>query len=53
MINHNRKKNKLEHNQEILREIQNRTMIEMWGIIPTSLSILHTFEFDPNIFDII
>ena len=32
--------NKIEHNEEILREIWNRIMIETWSIIPTS--ILHT-----------
>ena len=32
--------NKNEHNDEILREIQNRIMMEIWSIIPTSLAIL-------------
>ena len=31
------KKHKIEHNEEILREIRNRIMIEIWSIIPTSL----------------
>ena len=29
--------NKIEHNEEILKEIQNRIMIEIWSIIPISL----------------
>ena len=33
-------KNKIEHNEQILRGIWNRIMIEIWSIIPTSL--LHT-----------
>ena len=33
--------NKIEHNEEILREIRNRIMIEIWSIIPTSLVIIH------------
>jgi len=37
MIESEAKKNKIEHNEEILREIQNRIMIEIWSIIPTSL----------------
>ena len=36
MINHKHKKNKIEHNEEILREIRNRIMIEIWSIISTS-----------------
>ena len=43
MENHNRIgniKNKIEHDEEILREIQNRMMIEIWSIIPISL---HSF----------
>ena len=36
----NIKKNKIEHNEEILREIQNRIMIEIWSIIPTSQGIV-------------
>ena len=31
------KKNKIEHNEEILREIRTRIMIEIQNIIPTSL----------------
>ena len=30
-------KNKIEHNEGILREIWNRIMEEIWSIIPTSL----------------
>ena len=30
-------KNKIEHNEGILREIRNRIMKEIWSIIPTSL----------------
>ena len=30
-------KNKIEHNEGILREIQNRIMKEIWSRIPTSL----------------
>ena len=30
--------NKIECNEEILREIWNRIMIEIWSIIPTSLA---------------
>ena len=30
--------NKIEHNEEILREIRNRIMEEIWSIIPASLS---------------
>jgi len=37
MIESEAKKNKIEHNEEILREIWNRIMIEIWSIIPTSL----------------
>ena len=40
MINHKHKKNKIEHNEEILREIWNRIMIEVWSIIPTSLATI-------------
>ena len=32
------KKNKIEHNKAILKEIRNRIMIEIWSIIPTSLA---------------
>ena len=32
-------KNKIEHNEGILREIRNRIMKEIWSIIPTSLPI--------------
>ena len=32
-------KNKIEHNEGILREIRNRIMKEIWSIIPTSLYI--------------
>ena len=32
-------KNKIEHNEGILREIRNRIMKENWSIIPTSLVI--------------
>ena len=39
MINHKHKKNKI-HNEEILREIWNRIMIEVWSIIPTSLATI-------------
>ena len=36
------KMNKIEHNDEILREIQNRIMKEIWILIPTSLmSVTH------------
>ena len=35
--NHKHKKNKNEHNDEILKEIRNRIMIEIQSIIPTSL----------------
>ena len=31
-------KNKIEHNEGILREIRNRIMKEIWSIIPTSLA---------------
>ena len=31
--------NKTEHNDDILREIRNRIMMEIWSIIPTSLPI--------------
>ena len=34
------KKNKIEHNEKILREIQNSIMIEIWSIIPTSLNLV-------------
>ena len=34
-------KNKIEHNEGILREIRNRIMKEIWSIIPTSLTITH------------
>jgi len=37
MIESEAKKNKIEHNEKILREIWNRIMIEIWSIIPTSL----------------
>ena len=32
-------KNKIEHNEAILKEIRNRIMKEIWSIIPTSLAI--------------
>jgi len=38
MIKSETKKNKIEHNEEILREIWNRIMIEIWSIILTSLT---------------
>ena len=31
--------NKTEHNDDILREIRNRIMMETWSIIPTSLAV--------------
>ena len=31
--------NKTEHNDDILREIRNRIMMEIWSIIPTSLVV--------------
>ena len=39
MINHKHKKTKIEHNDDILRKIQNRKMIEILSIIPTSLML--------------
>ena len=33
-------KNKIQHNEGILREIRNRIMKEIWSIIPTSLIML-------------
>ena len=33
-------KNKMEHNDEILREIQHRIMVEIWYIIPISLQLV-------------
>ena len=38
MIESIAQKNKIEHNEDILREIQNRIMIEIWSIISTSLN---------------
>ena len=36
-------KNKIEHNEGILRKIRNRIMKKIWSIIPTSLTnMLHT-----------
>ena len=37
MIDTEAKKNKIEHNEDILREIQNRIMSKIWSINPTSL----------------
>ena len=37
MINQKHKKNKNEHIDEILGEIQHRIMMEIWSIIPTGL----------------
>ena len=34
-------KNKIEHNEGILREIRNRIMKEIWSIIPTSLHLTY------------
>ena len=39
MLKSKPKKNKIEHNEEILRESWNRTMIEIWSTIPTSLVV--------------
>ena len=33
-----KKNNKIEHNEEILREIRNRITIEIWSIVLTSLA---------------
>ena len=37
-------KNKIEHNEGILREIQNRIMKEIWSIILTSLNIVQVMH---------
>ena len=36
MLKSKPKKNKIEHNEETLRESWYRTMIEIWSAIPTS-----------------
>ena len=36
-------KNKIEHNEGILREIRNRIMKEILSIIPTSLLHIHKY----------
>ena len=41
---------KFEHNEEILREIQNRTIIEIWSIFPTSLAIGGSISVDIYIY---
>ena len=40
MIEEAAKKNKIEHNEEILREIWYRIMKEIWSTISTSLLIM-------------
>ena len=37
-------KNKIEHNEGILREIQNRIMKEIWSIFPQALSYIIVTE---------
>ena len=39
LVNGGIRRIKIEHNEEIVREIWNRIMIEIWSIIPTSLYV--------------